>query len=156
MKVLSLSPQPDGLSFVYSFSFISSIFTLMENNDLKAGHFFADKNRKPLVIDKESQVNVKLNPFTIDVIKDVIEHLVNEYGIEEFMLMAKEVSTKQRPPKQGIELWITMLSAIVVMFEDQANIQGFCRELDDQEMEIYKRKMEEFDTKFSKEKLNGN
>lgn len=123
---------------------------------MKAGHFFADKNRKPLVIDRESNVNVKLNPFAIDVIKDVIEHLVNEYGMENFMIMAKEVSENTRPPKQGLEVWITMLSAIVVMFEDQAFKQGLCRELDEEEMKIFNRKMKEYDEKFIKKNPNGN
>jgi len=76
--------------------------------------------------------------------------------MENFILMAKEVSTDERPPKKGIELWITILSAVVAMFEDQAHKQGFTRELDEDEMKIFKKKMEEFNQKFANVKPNGN
>lgn len=108
------------------------------------------------MIDKDSQVNVKLNPYAVEVLKQIIEHFVDEYGMENFFVMAKEVSTNQRPPKQGIELWITMLGAIIAMFEDQAHKQGFTRQLDEEEMKIFNRKMEEFNQKYKKDNINGN
>jgi hypothetical protein len=123
---------------------------------MKAGHFLNDDKGRPKAIDREVHIDVKLNAFTIDVIKDVIEHLIDEYGTENFMILAKEVMEQKRGPKQGLEVWITMLSAIVVMFEHQAQEQGKVRELDDDEMEIFKRKMQEYDDKYGKDKPTGN
>ena len=123
---------------------------------MKAGHFLNDNKGRPKVVDREVHIDVKLNAFTIDVIKDVIEHLVEEYGTENFMILAKEVVEQKRSPKQGLEVWLTMLSAIVVMFEHQAQEQGKVRELTDEEMEIYNKKMQEYEAKYNKEKPTGN
>lgn len=122
---------------------------------MKAGHFLNDDKGRPRVVDREVHIDVKMNAFTVDVIKDVIEHLIDEYGTENFLVLAKEVVEQKRSPKQGLEIWITMLSAIVVMFEHQAQEQGKVRELDDDEMAIFKKKMEEYEQKYGKQNPTG-
>lgn len=121
---------------------------------MEPGLFANDKNGKPKVINKGVEIDIKMNTFVMDVFKNLIEYLVDQYGIENFLIASKEIIENKRPPNEGFELYITMLSAIIALFEQTAMEQGHARELTDEEMEIFKKKMDEYDQKYGK--INGN
>lgn len=126
----------------------------MENKS-DAALFMNDLQGRPKVIPKGVEIDVKLNTFVIEVLKETVEYLIEQYGHEKFLVMSKEVVEGKRQPQQGMELNITMVSAIIVAFEHQALEAGKTRELDDEEMKIYKTKVKEFEETYLK-KPSGN
>ena len=126
----------------------------MENKS-DAALFMNDLQGKPRVIAKGVEVDVKLNTFVIEVLKETVEYLIERYGHQEFLKMSKEVVEGKRQPKQGMELNITMLSAVIVAFEHLALESGKTRDLTDDEMEIYKAKVKEFEETYGTKKPTG-
>lgn len=88
----------------------------MENNTIK-------------VIDKDVNVTIEINARFIDVMYEILNERIEKYGKENFMKLAKEIIDEGYIPKKGIELEITVLSSMALLFEKNAIEQNKFKEM---------------------------
>lgn len=65
----------------------------------------------------------------MQVIYQMLDEMIEEYGKDNFMKLAKEVIDEGRIPQKGIELQITALSSMLTIFEKNAIDQGKSKEM---------------------------
>ena len=61
--------------------------------------------------------------------QEILNNMIEEYGKENFMKLAKNIIDDNKIPQKGIELYITAMSSLVILFEKNAIEQGKSREM---------------------------
>lgn len=87
------------------------------------------ENNKLKVIDKDVAVTIEVNAVFIEIMYDILNGMIEKYGTENFMKLAKEIIDDKRIPEKGIELHITALSSMITLFEANAVEQGKFKEM---------------------------
>ena len=62
-------------------------------------------------------------------IQDILKGLINTYGEENFLALAKKVIDEDYRPQIGLELQITALSTLIAIFENAAMDQNKTKEM---------------------------
>lgn len=81
------------------------------------------------VIDRDVAVTVEMNANFIAIMQEILNNMIEEYGKENFMKLAKDIIDDNKIPQKGIELYITAMSSLVTLFEKNAIEQGKSREM---------------------------
>ena len=81
------------------------------------------------VIDRDVAVTIEMNANFIAIMQEILNNMIEEYGKENFMKLAKDIIDDNKIPQKGIELYITAMSSLVILFEKNAIEQGKSREM---------------------------
>ena len=81
------------------------------------------------VIDRDVAVTIEMNANFIAIMQEILNNMIEEYGKENFMKLAKNIIDDNKIPQKGIELYITAMSSLVILFEKNAIEQGKSREM---------------------------
>lgn len=81
------------------------------------------------VIDKDVPVSIEMNANFIAIMQEILNSMIEEYGKENFMKLAKDIIDEGKIPQKGLELHITAMSSLVTLFEKNAIEQGKSRDM---------------------------